>query len=66
MFIESERGTEKPFQVSPCEANECLSQVAFSVMQTDRTRSLGSDTLGWFDSVLELLISHLKLKTLKP
>lgn len=40
MFIESERGTEKPFQVSPCEANECLSQVTFSVMQTDRTRSL--------------------------
>ena len=65
MCIESERGTENPFQVSPC-ATGWPVRVVFSTTDDQQERNFGSDTLGWFDSVLEMLNSHLNLKTLKP
>ena len=65
MSIESERGTENPFQVSPC-ATGWPVRVDFSSTAFNRKRNFGSDTLGWFNSVLEMLNSQLNLKTLKP
>ena len=56
MLIEGERGTENPFQVPPC-ATGWPVRVVFSTTDGQQERNFGSDTLGWFDSVLEMLFS---------
>ena len=59
MCIESERGTENPFQVSPC-ATGWPVRVDFSSTDDQQEKEsciAASDTLGWFDSVLEMLFS---------
>ena len=59
MCIESERGTENPFQVSPC-ATGWPVRVVFSTtdeQQEKESCNAACDTLGWFDSGLELLFS---------
>ena len=59
MSIEGERGTENPFQVPPC-ATGWPVRVVFSTtdgQQEKESCNAASDTLGWFDSVLEMLFS---------
>ena len=56
MCIEGERGTENPFQFPPC-ATGWPVRVDFSSTDDQQERNFGSDTLGWFDSVLEMLFS---------
>ena len=58
MLIEGERGTENPFQVPPC-ATGWPVRVVFSTTdgQQEKEVSCASDTLGWFNSVLEMLFS---------
>ena len=61
MLIEGERGTENPFQVPPC-ATGWPVRVVFSTTVGQQERSgwqlSAPDTLGWFDSVLEMLNSQ--------
>ena len=59
MLIEGERGTENPFQVPPC-ATGWPVRVVFSTTDGQQEKEsciAASDTLGWFDSVLEMLFS---------
>ena len=59
MSLDGERGTENPFQFPPC-ATGWLVRVVFSTtdgQQEKESCNAASDTLGWFDSVLEMLFS---------